>query len=245
MYGLQVIPVIDILNGVVVHAVRGRRNQYLPLQSALCNSANPLEVARAFRNLGFSRLYIADLDAILNGNTDFSTIKCIADKTGLKLMIDAGVNTIAKAKNLLDNGASQVIIGTETLSSKGFVGEAVKQFGGDRVFVSLDLKDGVVLAPRGFNGNRDPLCLLEEFEELGVSRVIVLDLARVGSAEGVNTSFLKQAIARLELEIYVGGGVRNLDDLAALKNLGVSGVLLATALHSGKISIEQLGGFEL
>ena len=85
-----------------------------------------------------------------------------------------------------------------------------------------------------------PMCLLREFKEMGVSGVIVLDLTRVGSGEGVNVDFLKKVLEAMSIDVYVGGGVRDINDLVELKELGVSGVLVATALHSGKISIEEL-----
>jgi phosphoribosylformimino-5-aminoimidazole carboxamide ribotide isomerase len=84
------------------------------------------------------------------------------------------------------------------------------------------------------------MCLLKQFKEMGVSQVIVLDLLRVGNGEGVNVDFLKKVIAEVGVDVYVGGGVRDIDDLVALKNLGASGALVATALHTGKISIDAL-----
>jgi phosphoribosylformimino-5-aminoimidazole carboxamide ribotide isomerase len=75
---------------------------------------------------------------------------------------------------------------------------------------------------------------------MGVSQVIVLDLLRVGSDEGVNFEFLKKVIAEVGVDVYVGGGVRDIGDLVELKNLGASGALVASALHTGKITIEQL-----
>ena len=237
---MKVIPVIDILNGVVVHAVRGKRREYQPLQSNLCKSVEPLEVAKAFKKLGFSELYIADLDAITRGSVNFQVLKRIVDETGLKLMVDAGVADLETAKKLLDCGVSKVVIGTETLQSKSFVGEAVRLFGSDRVIVSLDLKGDKVLVKLGFAGCKNPMCLLREFKEMGVSGVIVLDLARVGSGEGVNVDFLKKVLEDISIDVYVGGGVRDIKDLVELKNLGVSGVLVATALHSGKISMDDL-----
>jgi phosphoribosylformimino-5-aminoimidazole carboxamide ribotide isomerase len=237
---LKVIPVIDILNGVVVHAVRGKRREYQPLQSSLCQSVEPLEVANAFKNLGFSELYVADLDAITAGYVNSQVLKRIAEETGLKLMVDAGVTIIERAQKLLDSGVSKVIIGTETLQSKSFVGEAIRLFGSRHVVVSLDLKGDKVLVKLGLAGCKNPLCLLREFRAMGVSQVIVLDLARVGSGEGVNVAFLKKVIEEVGVNVYVGGGVRNMEDLVELKNLGVSGVLVATALHSGKISLDEL-----
>jgi phosphoribosylformimino-5-aminoimidazole carboxamide ribotide isomerase len=237
---LKVIPVIDLLNRIVVHAIKGQRKEYRPLQSTLVSSVEPLEVARAFKNLGFTELYVADLDAIIDCSANFQILKLMADETGLKLMVDAGVTSLERARKLLDSGVSQLIIGTETLENKRFVADAISQFGSDRVVVSLDLKDDRVLTKPGFNGCADAMCLLKEFKGMGVSRVIVLDLARVGSDEGVNIEFLKKVIGELGIDVYVGGGVRDTRDLLELKDLGVAGSLVATALHTGKISIQDL-----
>jgi len=237
---LKVIPVIDILKGEVVHAVRGKRSEYQPLRSILCDSVDPLEVAERFKMLGFDELYVADLDAIIDCSDDFQVFTHIADKTGLKLIVDAGVTSMDRAQSLLSSGVSSLVVGTETLSTMSFVGDAVKAFGNGRVIVSLDLLGDKVFVKPGFSDRTDPLSLLIEFEQLGVSRVIVLDLARVGSGEGVNIEFLKKVLEDLKMDVYVGGGVRNIWDLVELRILGVSGVLVATAFHAGKISVEEL-----
>ncbi len=237
---MKVIPVIDVLNGIVVHAVRGKRKEYRPLQSTLVSSVEPLEVARMFKNLGFTELYVADLDAIIDCSANFQILKLMADETGLKLMVDAGVTSLERARKLLDSGGSQLIIGTETLENKRFVADAISQFGSDRVVVSLDLNGDRVITKQGFNGCADAMCLLKEFKGMGVSRVIVLDLARIGSGEGVNIAFLKKVIDELGIDVYVGGGVRDIKDLTELEALRASGALVATALHTGKISIKDL-----
>ena len=237
---MKVIPVIDILNGVAVHAVRGQRKEYKPLKSILCSSVKPIEVARAFRNLGFSELYIADLDAIIDCSSNFQLFKSIADDTALELMVDAGVTSIERGQKLLQSGVSKLIIGTETLQTKSFIGEAVNQFESKHVVVSLDLKGDKVLIKLGYNGCLSPVCLLQDFKRMGISQVIVLDLARVGSGEGVNVDFLKKIIAEVGVDVYVGGGVRDIKDLLELRKLGVKGALVATALHSGKIAVEDL-----
>jgi phosphoribosylformimino-5-aminoimidazole carboxamide ribotide isomerase len=237
---LKVIPVIDVLDKIVVHAVRGIRKEYQPLQSVITKSFEPSVVALTFKNFGFSDLYVADLDAIIDCSTDFNILNTIGDKTDIKLMVDAGVTSIERAQKLLDSGVSKLIIGTETLQKESFVSDAVRLFGSGRVVVSLDLKGNKILAKFGFDGCIDPFCLLRQFKEMGVSQIIVLDLLRVGSGEGVNVDFLKKVIAEVGIDVYVGGGVRDINDLVELKNLGVSGALVATALHTGKISIDQL-----
>jgi phosphoribosylformimino-5-aminoimidazole carboxamide ribotide isomerase len=238
---LKVIPVIDILNGVVVHAVRGKRREYKPIESVLTDSAEPAAVAKAFRDLGFGGLYIADLDAIIECTENFQPLKRIADESGLALMVDAGVTSMERAQKLLESGVAKLVVGTETLRSKAFVADAVGRFGGGRVVVSLDLQGDAVLVGEGFGGCTDAMCLLREFADMGVSQFIVLDLLRVGSGEGVNLEFLRRVRAELPaLDVYVGGGVRGVADLLELKNLGVAGTLVATALHTGKISIPDL-----
>ncbi len=237
---MKIIPVIDILNGKVVHAVKGQRHNYQPIKSVLFKSTEPLEVAKRFKALDFNELYVADLDAIIDCSMNFQTLKNIAEETGLKLMVDAGITSIPRAKKLLDAGISKLIIGTETLRSKKFVEQAVEIFGSDRVVVSLDLKGEKVLVKLGFDGCLSPICLLQDFKRMSVSQVIVLDLARVGSGEGVNLGFLKKVIGEIEVDVYVGGGVRDINDLVELKDLGVSGALVATALHKCKISITEL-----
>jgi phosphoribosylformimino-5-aminoimidazole carboxamide ribotide isomerase len=237
---MKIIPVLDVLSGVAVHAVRGRRKEYQPLKSVLCESTKPVDVATALRVIGFSELYLADLDAIAGGQPNFSLFKKIADKSGLELMIDAGVTSIKAAEEVLKSHVSKVIIGTETLPSMSFVVEAVEAFGSENVVVSLDMMSNKVLS--GFKLDRlaDPLEFLRELEERGVSQIIVLDLEKVGSNEGVNTSFLRKVLKNIEAEVLVGGGVRHIKDLMELKDLGVFGVLVATALHSGKISARRL-----
>lgn len=237
---MKVIPVIDILNREVVLGVKGKRKEYKPIKSILCKSIEPIEVAIAFEKLGFNELYIADLDAIMNCSLNFKILKNIVNATNLKLMVDSGITDLEMARRLIETGVSKLIIGTETLQNKNFVAEAVEFFGSGRVVISLDLKDDQVLFKSGFSGNNNPLKLLREFEAMGVSQIIVLDLKRVGSGEGVNVDFLKKLIIEVGVSVYVGGGVRNINDLLELKRLGVLGVLVATSLHTGKISVDEL-----
>lgn len=237
---MKIVPVIDILDGVAVHAVKGRRKDYKPLKSVLSKSANPLDVATAFQKLGFKEIYVADLNAITGNYDNFSVLERIAQATELQLMVDAGVNDIKKAKELIQHGASKVIIGTETLTSIGFVEEAIHTLGPRRVILSLDLKSGHLLSKLDPPESFDPIAILGVFQRMGLSQAILLDLTRVGSQEGTDLALLKKVLKAVDLEVFVGGGVRDIFDVVQLKELGVFGVLLATALHSGRINVEDL-----
>jgi len=242
---LKVIPVIDILGGKVVHAVRGRRKEYQPLRSRLCSSTNPLDVAAAFRKLGFSTLYVADLDAILGGKANLPVLRDIADKTGLELMVDAGVDSLKKAERLLENHVSKIIIGTETLPAISLVSEVISQLGNEKVIISIDLMNSQLLSRLSTASPMQPMAFLQGLQNAGVTQVIVLDLARVGSGEGVDVHFISEARRKFHGAVFVGGGVRGISDLLELKKMGIAGVLVATALHSGAISVDELRQLKL
>jgi phosphoribosylformimino-5-aminoimidazole carboxamide ribotide isomerase len=237
---MKIIPVLDLLNGIAVHAMRGERKKYRPLKSVLFPSPDPLELAKVFDSLGFDELYIADLDAILKDEEDFLTFTRIVSETDLTLMVDAGISDLARAEKVLEAGASNVIIGTETLTDLGFTGEAVRALGEDRVIVSVDLKGGELLSRSKHIRELSPLRLVEGLEDMGVVRVIVLDLARVGSEQGANMEVVEGVLEKTGVDVITGGGMRGIEDLEEARSLGVSGALIATVLHTGKLVAAEL-----
>jgi len=237
---LKIIPVIDVLNGVVVHAVRGQRERYAPLRSVLCSSVEPLDVAETFERLGFMELYMADLDAIMGGVRNLALYRRLKAELSLNFMVDAGIADVQSAGEVLDAGVSKVVIGTETLPSFRVVADSVRVFGEDRVLVSLDTRSGRILSVSNEIKSMDPVKVAKRLEGLGVRRIILLDLDRVGSECGVNLNLLRRIMAETGLEVLVGGGVRSIEDLEILRDVGVYGVLLATALHNGRVGVEDL-----
>ena len=237
---MKIIPVLDIRGGVAVHAIKGERQEYKPLKSVLGSSVNPFDIAMTFKRIGFTELYLADLDGITKRHPDLRLINQISGIKGFQIMVDTGVSDLESAEELLQNQVSKVVIGTETLCNTGFVEKAVCHFGSDHIIVSLDVKGGKLFGNYGFADLSEPFELINEFQKMGVEQLIVLDLTRVGSREGVDMPFLRRVLEDSNFEIFVGGGIRNLSDLIELKRIGVAGVLLATALHSGSITIDEL-----
>lgn len=227
-----------------MHAVQGRREQYRPIKSALCETANPLDMASAFRSIGFREIYVADLDAILGGRPSLSLCEQLATRTGLLMMVDAGVTEISDVGPLLDTGISNVVIGTETLTDPNIVKQAVDIFGAERLRLSLDMRNGRLLTRSPKLEGSDPASVARVFQSMGVRSFIALDLERVGTLNGPDTRILEALVKTIRGEILVGGGIRNLRDLKDLQSLGVHGVLIATSLHSGAITIEQLNDSE-
>jgi phosphoribosylformimino-5-aminoimidazole carboxamide ribotide isomerase len=237
---MKVIPVIDVLNGVAVHGIRGERERYQPLKSVLCRSADPLEIALTFKSLGFTGLYLADLDAILGKSASFSVYSQIMTETSLDLMVDAGIADFARAEEVLATGVSKIVVGSETLDSLEFLGQAVKAFGEDRVVVSVDLKEGKVLSASEAITSLDAVSFTQELKKLAVNQIILLDLTRVGTEQGINLALLRSVLEKTGVEVLVGGGIRSLQELEELRKLGVSGALVATILHNGKLPVDEL-----
>jgi len=237
---MKVIPVIDVLNGVAVHGIRGERERYQPLKSILCKSADPLDIASTFGSLGFSSLYLADLDAILGRSSNFNIYRQIMTQTSLDLMVDAGIAGITKAEKVLATEVSKIVIGSETLDSLDFLGQAVKAFGEDKIVVSIDLKEGKVLSASEAIASMDAVSFAQELGKIGVKHIILLDLDRVGTEHGINWALLRRVLAKTGVEVLVGGGIRSLQELLELRKLGVSGALVATILHNGKLEVAEL-----
>jgi len=245
---MQIIPVLDLLGGQVVHAQGGQREKYQPVQSVLCNSAEPVQVARAFREqLGLDILYIADLDSIqgvVQGETPAGhaeLIQLLARREKFHLLLDAGATDPASAQRLLDLGVSQVVIGAETLTNRQALQELPDHLPAERLVFSLDMRAGKILSRCPELAMLDPLAAMEILQAHGWREVILLDLTKVGSGKGVDLELVAQARAKFpELRLLMGGGVGGMEELLALKQLGAAGALVATALHRGTLDADQI-----
>ena len=114
-YAFRVIPVLDIKDGQAVHAVGGIRSHYRPLASRLHPSSEPIEIARAYRDiLGLHDLYLADLDAIVGKGPDLRLYAGLRAE-GLNLWIDPGIKGPEDLGVLGDLGDSTFVIGLETV----------------------------------------------------------------------------------------------------------------------------------
>jgi phosphoribosylformimino-5-aminoimidazole carboxamide ribotide isomerase len=228
---MQLIPVIDLLNGIVVHAKKGDRNNYQPIKSALCKSSEPIDVVDALLELyPFERIYIADLDAITGQGNHLITIKYIqAQYPTLEIWLDAG---ISNASNLLVWNDLKLthVIGSESIASTQDLCEISNHLNKNFV-LSLDNNQS------GFLGCND----LQSNTDLWPENVILMSLAQVGANQGTNLELLEKFKRYSKtFNLYAAGGVRNIDDITILDQMGIHGVLLASALHSKQICADVI-----
>ena len=240
---MKVIPVIDIYLGVAVHARQGKRTLYRPIRSGLLAGADPLALLRAYRNLLESTsVYVADLDAI-TGQGDNRTIiaEMAASEPQLELLVDAGIRSVEEARPLLESGAKKVIIASESLTSLDAASDLLAELGAGRAVFSIDLRDRRVIWREGSLESRNPYEVAALLMQLGFREAILLEMERIGTAGGADAEFVRGiALASPQIQFIVGGGIKETTDLIRLKRAGASGVLLATALHDGTITRDDL-----
>jgi HisA/HisF family protein len=227
---MEVIPVLDLKGGVVVHARMGMRSEYRPIDTPLSPSSKPTDVARGLLSIHpFTSFYIADLDAIeRRGDNNAALVELKKAFPNLVFWVDNGVADLESAKRWLGAGLGCLVVGSETQRN----GELICHFQQDeRVVLSLDFRGDAFMGPAALFGEADAW----------PSRVIVMTLARVGSAVGPDVARLAVIKAKAPgKRIYAAGGVRGADDLAALEKAGISGALVATCLHNGELTGAQI-----
>ncbi|HUL69392.1 MAG TPA: HisA/HisF-related TIM barrel protein [Gemmatimonadales bacterium] len=240
---MLIIPTLDLAGGRAVHARAGDRSRYQPVESALCRNApgDPLALARAYRRLGCTTCYVADLDAITAGSPQRALLQRLADPRdgfGAGLVVDAGVSDPTSARWIVELGASRVVVGLETLRAFDDLAEITETMGDERVVFSLDLRDGVPIRHPTLSvaPGTAPVELAELARRAGVTTILLLDAARVGTGRGVDLSLVAQLRERLpEVVLWAGGGVRSGRDLDALATAGCAAAVVGTALHTGAI----------
>jgi phosphoribosylformimino-5-aminoimidazole carboxamide ribotide isomerase len=238
---MRIVGVLDLMGGVVVRGVGGRRETYRPVVSALCpSSPEPLAVAGALRQaFGVDELYLADLDAIAGAAPAWAVYERLR-RAGFRLWVDAGVREEQQGLALAEAGVETVVAGLETVAGPEMLAALAEKLGRRLVF-SLDLRGGMPLRQWG---SSDAWDVAGEAIRQGVCRLLVLDLARVGEGQGTGTEDLCARLveAHPDVEVAAGGGVRGRADLRRLRDAGVAAVLVASALHDGKLTRADLDG---
>ncbi|HAF95398.1 MAG: hypothetical protein A2X34_05220 [Elusimicrobia bacterium GWC2_51_8] len=239
---MEIIPVLDILGGIAVGAIKGEREKYKPLVSVLAPSHSPLDFAAVFKNrMGFKRLYIADLDSILNNGNNYGIIREIKKKSGLRIMLDPGIRNIDKFDKSIFECCDDLILGTETLGSTDNLSWFIKAAGQKKVIISIDIKEGrTITACPGLSS--EPFETITSLFKSGARDFILLNLSGVGTLTGVPgfVPGLMRKLSEIKVNVITGGGVTSIDDIIRLSGSGISGVLIATSLHRGNITVEDL-----
>ena len=241
MKKFKIIPVIDILNSEAVHAIKGEREKYKSLKSILIKSSDPIKIVKKVIHESLIReIYIADLDAIIRRKPNFALLTKILKIPEIKVMIDPG---IILAKNILEYShysLDSLILGLETLKNLEVISECLKIIGSHKTIVSIDMYNEVIQTNVKEIQNQHPIEIIKKIEDLGVKKIILLDLFKVGQKIGGIPPLYLKIRDIYNGKILVGGGIKDIRDIKLYKQYDFSGVLIGTALHDGTIEIEKL-----
>ncbi len=221
---MQIVPIIDIKDGVAIEAALGRRNEYRELSSRLSDSNDPFKLSLVYERLGFTEVYVADLDGILDSKPNYDILRDISERTNLSVMADIGVWSMEDVLNL---PKVKPVIATETFTSLNVL-ELPKDF-----VLSLDTREGEFQSAMNLP-LKDFIRIIRDSKK--ITEVLLIDLARVGAAKGPNIELcMRVAGELLGKTLLYGGGVRNMRDIQMLYEVGIEKVLVGSALHSGAI----------
>lgn len=229
---MQVFPAIDIRDKKVVRLTQGDYDRMTVYAD------NPLDIAKGFEAVGATNMHVVDLDGALDGElVNFDTVKQLASQTGLFVEVGGGIRSSERIEKYLKAGAGRVILGTVAVEDYAFVEQAVKQYG-DKIAVGVDAKDGYV-AIHGWKTvtDIDSYEFCERLRDSGVKTVIYTDIAKDGALGGTNLAAYER-LSKIEgLNIVASGGVTYLNEIDALKRMGIYGVILGKAMYTGKLDL--------
>lgn len=232
---MQIIPVIDLMGGQVVHAKHGLRGQYQPINSQLTPLSEPLAIVEALLKLyPFDTLYIADIDAILGVGSHIEVIESVCESyPQLNVWLDSGIRQ-ANARALYMGKQVKAIVGSENIENLQ-----------DYRAISYACKSQHILSADFNQAGAMGIPELHDTAHYWPDEVICMSLTTVGSAQGIDIEQLKKLNALNSLRkhpsaIYAAGGLRDMNDAKELTELGIKGVLVATALHQKKLSVEDI-----
>lgn len=224
---MEIIPVIDLMGGTVVHAKAGLRADYVQIKSLLTQASDLCSVvADLHAFFPFKTIYIADLDAISGQPLVLAQYQQLTmGFPETVFWLDTGIKEQKDLTALATIDGIQPVFASETLQNLSVLSDTPK------AILSLDFKQGQFLGDHS----------LWQDASLWPDQVIVMNLDYVGGGQGPDRALLKKVRAKnKQVTIVAAGGVRDFDDLELLKKAGVAKALVASALHDGSLRQEVL-----
>jgi phosphoribosylformimino-5-aminoimidazole carboxamide ribotide isomerase len=231
-----ILPAIDLHDSQVVQLRQGK------LEEKTVYSDDALAIAKRWEEEGANGLHIVDLNAAFTGETrNIEIIKRLVYSLNIPVEVGGGIRSAEIATTFIDAGVTRVVLGTRAVESPDLLEKLVKQFGGDRVAVSVDSKDGKV-AVKGWTEITavDALDFIKSVENLGVRTIIFTDIATDGTLQGPNIGALEKILASTRCHLISSGGVADIEDIKELASLpNLYGTIIGKALYDGTVDLGE------
>ncbi len=231
---MNIFPAIDLFNGKAVRLYKGDYAQMTVYNE------NPVSVAEDFKACGAKHIHLVDLEGAKSGvPANQSTIEKICTAFGGFVEVGGGIRNINTVDAYINAGVDRVILGTAAVTDKAFLQNALEKHG-NKIAVGVDLKDGCV-AIKGWTEVSDITAkdFFEEMTSLGVSAVICTDISKDGAMQGTNRGLYKEISDTFTIDIIASGGVSSIEDIRALKEMGIYGAIIGKAYYTGAIDLKK------
>jgi phosphoribosylformimino-5-aminoimidazole carboxamide ribotide isomerase/phosphoribosylanthranilate isomerase len=231
---LELLPAVDVKDGKAVRLVQGELSQET-------NYGKPLDAALDFQKSGAEWIHLVDLDAAFGIGSNADLLAEVIGALDIKVELSGGIRDDESLRRALATGCTRVNLGTAALENPEWTSRVIAEFG-DRIAVGLDVR-GQTLSARGWT--RDGGDLFETITRLdrdGCVRYVVTDVTKDGTLAGPNLELLKSVCAVTKAPVIASGGISNLNDienLAALRSIGVEGAIVGKALYAGAFTLQQ------
>lgn len=231
------LPAIDLMSGEVVRLRQGKADQ------KTVYSSDPAAFAKRWEEEGGDYLHIVDLDAAFSGEQrNLDSVRAITSTVGIPCELGGGMRSEAAISRAFEAGVARVVIGTRAAESLEFVREMAANFGGERIAVGIDARDGLV-STKGWTemSKLTALDLAQRAQDAGAGTIIYTDIATDGMLQGPNFGELEKMLATLDCQLIASGGVTTADDVRRLQAMpGLYGAIIGKALYDGAVKLTDL-----
>ena len=230
-----IFPAIDMLDGNCVRLYKGEYS------SAGKVAEDPILTAQRFCDAGAEYIHMVDLDGAKNGAGAMKNRRAvykITEKFGIPVELGGGIRTMRDIEEANACGVARMILGSAA-TDLSFLSRAVDKYG-DKIAVGIDAKGGYV-ATAGWIEATDLYYtdFAREVEKLGVSTIIFTDIGRDGTLEGPNLEMLDTLARAVSCNITASGGIKDIDDIKAIKNMGLYGAICGKSIYSGTLDLSE------
>lgn len=231
---MKLFPAIDLFAGKAVRLYQGDYAQMTVY------SETPVQVARDFQEAGAACIHLVDLEGARTGEvSNLGLITEIIRQTGLFAQVGGGIRSLKTMETYLNAGVGRVILGTAAVGDPQLLGQALAEFG-DQIAVGVDLKEGYV-ATHGWTETAKLRGedFLRSLEQMGVKTLICTDISRDGAMKGANREMYRTLSQKFSMDIIASGGVSGMEDILALKEMGLYGAIVGKAYYTGNLDLKQ------
>jgi phosphoribosylformimino-5-aminoimidazole carboxamide ribotide isomerase len=229
-----VIPALDLKGRRCVQLVGGDP------EKKLVELSDPLAVARRWQRLGARRLHLVDLDAAIEGSrVNRPLVEEIISELSIPVQLGGGIRSVEEARHFLELGAAKVIMGTAALENPEIPGRLSEEYGRERIIIAIDAKHGYVVV-RGWR-KRTQLRASEAARKFAryAGELLFTNVNVEGRMQGVDLHAVGEVVEASEAKIIVSGGISSLEDIKKVKELGAFGVVIGSALYTGRIDFKE------